>query len=64
MSKEEILAKLEQAIIDGDEEAASRQVAQEVLDASIDPLEAIQQGAVKGLNILRSRRGIKCHSRI
>ena len=54
MSKEELFAKLEQAIIDGDEEAAS-QVAQEVLDAGIDPLEAIHQGAVKGLNVLGER---------
>ena len=54
MSKEDILAKLEQAVIDGDEEAAS-QVAQEVLDAGIDPLEAIQKGAVKALDILGER---------
>ena len=54
MSKEELFDKLAKAIIDGDEEAAS-QVAQEVIDAGIDPLEAIQQGAVKGLNVLGER---------
>ena len=54
MSKEEILGKLKQAVMDGDEEAAG-QAAQEVLEAGIDPMEAIQQGAVKGLDILGER---------
>ena len=51
MGKEELLDKLTKAIIGGDEEAAS-QVSQEVLKAGIDPLEAIHEGAVKGVNIL------------
>ena len=51
MGKEEVLDRLQKAVMDGDEEAAS-QVSQEVLDAGIDPLEAIQEGAVKGMDIL------------
>ena len=54
MSKEELLARLEQAVMAGDEEAAG-QVAQETLEAGIDPLEAIEQGAVKSLNVLGER---------
>ena len=51
MSKKELLTKLEQAVMDGDEEVAS-QIAQETLDAGIDPMEAIQEGAVRGMDIL------------
>ena len=54
MGKEELLDKLTIAIIGGDEEAAS-QVSQEVLEAGIDPMEAIHEGAVKGVNILGDR---------
>ena len=54
MDKEELFNKLANAIIAGDEEAAG-QVTQEALKAGIDPLEAIQQGAVKGLNVLGGR---------
>jgi len=52
--KEEIFDKLAKAIIDGDEEAAG-EISQEVLNAGIEPLEAISQGALKGLDIVGER---------
>ncbi len=54
MSKKELLSKLEQAVMDGDEDVAA-QVAQETLNAGVDPLEAIQEGAVRGMDILGER---------
>ncbi len=54
MGKEELLDKLAKTIIDGDTKAAT-EVAQEVLAAGIDPLEAISQGGVKGLDIIGER---------
>ncbi len=54
MGKEELLDKLAKTIIDGDTKATT-EVAQEVLAAGIDPLEAISQGGVKGLDILGER---------
>jgi len=54
MSKEELIDKLAKTIIDGDEQAASA-VAQEIVAAGIDPLEAVSQGATKGLDIVGER---------
>ncbi len=54
MSKEELLDKLTKVITDGDASAAS-EVALEILATGIDPLEAIQQGATKGLDIIGER---------
>ena len=54
MSKEELLDNLTKVITDGDASAASK-VAQEIIAAGIDPLEAIQQGATKGLDIIGER---------
>ena len=54
MDKDKILDKLAQAVLNGDTKEAT-EVAQEVLSAGIDPLEAIQQGAAKGLDILGER---------
>jgi len=54
MSKEGLFDKLAKAIIDGDEKAAS-EISQEILTAGIDPLEAISQGAIKGLDIVGER---------
>ena len=54
MGKEELLDKLTKVITDGDAGAAT-EVALEVLAAGIDPLEAIQQGATKGLDIIGER---------
>lgn len=52
--KEELFEKLAKAIIDGDEKAAS-DISQEVLTAGIDPLEAISQGGIKGLDTVGER---------
>jgi corrinoid protein of di/trimethylamine methyltransferase len=47
--KEELFEKMAQSIIDGEDEVAAG-LAQESIDAGIDPLEAINQGFVKGVN--------------
>lgn len=54
MNKEELLDKLSQAIINGDEEATG-EITQEILSAGIDPIEAINEGGAKGLDILGQR---------
>ena len=54
MNKVELLDKLAQTIIDGDEKAAS-EMAKDILAAGVDPLEAMLQGAVKGLDIVGDR---------
>lgn len=46
---EELFAAMKQSIIDGDEEAAAT-VAQQALDAGIDPLDAINRGYVEGMS--------------
>ncbi|MFQ5849629.1 MAG: ASKHA domain-containing protein [Candidatus Binatia bacterium] len=51
MSKEELLGKLAKTIIDGDEQGAG-EVAEEIILVGINPLEAIKQGATKGLDEL------------
>ena len=52
--KEQILERLCNAIVEGEEELAG-QVAQEALDAGIPALEAIEGGAAKGLQIIGDR---------
>ncbi len=54
MNEGELLDKLAQSVINGDEEAASK-VTQEILKAGIDPLKAINEGAAKGLRVLGER---------
>ncbi|MEE9549687.1 MAG: corrinoid protein [Candidatus Binatia bacterium] len=54
MNRDELLDKLAKTIIDGDEQAASV-VANEILSAGINPLEAIKQGATKGLDEIGER---------
>ena len=49
--KEELLNKLTQSVIDGDEEAAAK-IAQEYIDAGIVPIEALLQGGAKGLDVV------------
>jgi len=46
---EALFAAMKQSIIDGDEEAAAA-VAQQALDAGIDPLDAINRGYVEGMS--------------
>jgi corrinoid protein of di/trimethylamine methyltransferase len=50
-NKRDLLLALQQAIIDGDEEAAS-QAAQSCLDAGISPMEAVETGLRDGLRIV------------
>ena len=54
MSKEGLLDKLAKAIADGDEQTAGT-VAQEIIAAGIDPVEAVLQGATKGLDVVGER---------
>ena len=54
MEKEELLEKLVQTISDGDVDE-TRVVTTEILTTGVDPLEAIQQGATKGLDVLGER---------
>lgn len=49
--KSDLLAKLQRAIMDGDEEQA-REAAQECLDAGIPPIEAVEAGLRDGLRII------------
>jgi len=52
--KEDLLGKLAQAMIDGDDKVAT-ETAQAIVAAGIDVQEAITQGAIKGLDILGDR---------
>ena len=52
--KEDLLGKLAQTMIDGDDKAAA-DVAQEIIEAGIDAQEAISQGAIKGLDTVGER---------
>lgn len=54
MEKEEILKKLTTAVIDGDNNLA-RESAQNALTAEIDPLEAVDQGLSKGMEVVGKR---------
>ena len=49
MSKEEILSKLAQAVIDGEPEDAE-ELAQQALDQGLDPLVCINEGLTPGMN--------------
>ncbi len=49
MSKEELIDKLAQAVIDGEPEDAV-ELAQQALDAGLDPLECINEGLTKGID--------------
>jgi trimethylamine corrinoid protein len=48
---EELFKKMAQSIIDGDAEAAE-QLAKDAIAAGVDPLEAIKQGFVQGVNFI------------
>ena len=52
--KEELFDKLAKAIIGGNGEAVS-EISQEILTTGIDPLEAINKGALKGLDTVGER---------
>ncbi|MBC8496670.1 MAG: corrinoid protein [Chloroflexi bacterium] len=51
MKKEQILENLATAIVDGDDDMALEN-ARAALDAQLDPLEAVEQGLSKGMNII------------
>jgi len=51
LSEEKILDKLTQAIISGDE-AGARKITEDALAAGIAPLEVVQKGAVKAMEII------------
>jgi trimethylamine corrinoid protein len=51
MSNEQILENLASAVVDGDEDAA-RESAQAAIDAQMDPLEAVDSGLSKGMNVV------------
>jgi methylmalonyl-CoA mutase cobalamin-binding domain/chain len=54
MNKDELMQKLAIAISEGDSEA-SASIALEIIEAGIDPLEAILKGATHGLDIVGER---------
>jgi corrinoid protein of di/trimethylamine methyltransferase len=54
MEKKEILEDLAQFIIEGDKDSAI-ETAQRVIDESIDPLEAVDQGLSKGMGVVGQR---------
>ncbi len=51
MGEEDILNKLRQAVIDLDEELSCR-LAEQAVKANLDPVKAVDQGLVKGLDII------------
>jgi len=51
MSREEILAKLEKGVIDGDGEAVEM-AAKEAVAVGLDPLDAIENGLAKGVRVV------------
>lgn len=51
MNKEQILENLTKAIIDGDDDMALEN-ARVALDAQLDPLEAVEQGLSKGMDVI------------
>lgn len=51
MSNEPILGRLATAVIDGDEDEA-RQSATEAISGGMDPLEAVEQGLSKGMDVI------------
>ncbi len=54
MTKEEILERLSFSVVRGDKEMA-RQAAQEVIEQKIDPVEAIEKGLSRGMNVIGER---------
>jgi corrinoid protein of di/trimethylamine methyltransferase len=54
MSKREILENLGQAIINGDQQSA-RENAQKAIDEGLDPLEAVDDGLSKGMEIVGAK---------
>ena len=56
MSKEDILAKLEKAVLDGDVDAA-KAMANEAARVGVDPLDAIENGLAKGVKVIGDRFG-------
>ena len=60
MSKEEILKRLADFIVDGDEDGA-KEAAEEAMSAGIDPIEAIKGGVVTGLNVVGEKYQAKTY---
>ncbi|MCW4052443.1 MAG: corrinoid protein [Candidatus Bathyarchaeota archaeon] len=58
MSEEEILVELKNAVVNYDEESV-RRLANKVIEKGIDPLRAIQDGLVKGINEIGEKFGAK-----
>lgn len=54
MTKEEIFDRLSFSIVKADKETA-KEVAQEVIKGKIDPIEAIEKGLSKGMDIMGER---------
>jgi corrinoid protein of di/trimethylamine methyltransferase len=54
MTEKEVVAKLEEAIVSFDEELATK-MAREVVKSNIDPLKAVDDGLVKGLDTVGQR---------
>jgi len=54
MTEQEVVAKLEEAIVSYDEELATK-MAQEAVHGDVDPLRAVDDGLVKGLDIVGKR---------
>jgi len=57
MSKEELFKKMAQSIIDGDSDMAEA-LAKESIEEGVDPLEAITDGYVVGVNQVGESTGI------
>jgi len=58
VSEEEILDELKNAVVNYDEESVKR-LANKVIEKGIDPLRAIQDGLVKGINEVGEKFGAK-----
>ena len=56
MALEEVLKKLEDAVIAGDDERIE-EIAKEALRIGVDPLEAIEKGLAKGVRVVGERFG-------
>ena len=54
MDKQEILENLNKAIINGDQQSA-RENAQKALDEGLDPLEAVDDGLSKGMEVVGAK---------
>lgn len=58
MSEEEIIDGLRNAVVNYDDEGAKR-LAKEAINKGVDPLKAIQEGLVKGINQVGEKFGAK-----